>query len=74
MFCCLFYYYAYISVSNLKTSSCLIDKNSDVASALNVNGDDSTSRDDFTHKNDILKKALERSGLPLSENGPEYSG
>ncbi len=42
--------------------------------ALNVNDNDSASRDDLNHKNDILQKALERIGLPLSDGGTENSG
>ena len=38
-----------------------------------VNYDDSTSGEDLAHKNDILQKALERMGLPLSDNGTENS-
>jgi hypothetical protein len=42
--------------------------------ALNINDNDSASRDDVSHKNDILQKALERIGLPLSDGGTDNSG
>lgn len=51
----------------------LLDKNSDTISVLNVNGDDSVLRDGLNHKNDILQKALERIGLPLSDGGVDNS-
>lgn len=49
-------------------------QNSDSMAALNINDNDSASRDDVSHKNDILQKALERIGLPLSDGGTENSG
>lgn len=49
-------------------------QNSDSMVALNINDNDSASRDDVSHKNDILQKALERIGLPLSDDGTENSG
>ena len=49
-------------------------QNSDSMAALNVNDNDSASRDDLNLKNDILQKALERIGLPLSDGSTENSG
>ena len=49
-------------------------QNADSMAAKNVNDNDSASRDDINHKNDILQKALERIGLPLSDNGTENAG
>ncbi|XP_046455032.1 zinc finger protein 236-like isoform X2 [Daphnia pulex] len=48
-------------------------QNSDSMAALNINDNDSAPRDDLSHKNDILQKALERIGLPLSDGGTENS-
>ena len=48
-------------------------QNSDSAPSLNDNNE-SASRDDLSHKNDILQKALERIGLPVSDGDVGNSG
>jgi hypothetical protein len=48
-------------------------QNSDSAPSLNDNNE-SASRDDLSHKNDILQKGLERIGLPVSDGDVENSG